>query len=122
MLSRRSVLRLLSVVVLVGCGGPAGTPIENQTVTAACGMCLFSMREAKGCMWAVEIEGTPYLVQGALPRDHENHSPDGMCNVKRQVVVDGHLREDRFVATRFDLLPAESVPEKPTFSPEDVHP
>ena len=112
----------MAVSVLVGCAGPPGIPVENRTVTAACGMCLYSMKEAKGCMWAVELDGASYLVQGVLPRDHENHAPDGMCNVKREVVVDGHLREDRFVATRFELLPAEDVPEKPNFTPEDLHP
>jgi len=113
---------MMFAMVLVGCGGPTGIPVENRTIEAGCGMCLYSMKEAKGCMWAADIDGTPLLVNGALPRDHENHAPDGMCNVKRQVVVDGHIRGDRFVATRFELKPAENVPEVPKFTPEDEHP
>jgi len=112
----------LSATIITGCGGPTGIPVENRTVEAACGMCLYSMAEAKGCMWAVKIDGAHYLVNGQLPRDHENHAPDGMCNVKRQVVVDGHIRDDHFVATRFELLPPEILPEVPKYTPEDVHP
>ena len=85
-------------------------------------MCLFSMKEAHGCMWAVEIDGVNYLVNGELPRDHDNHAPDGMCNMTRQVVVDGQIRGDHFVATRFELLDPSAVPEKPTYTPDDQHP
>ncbi len=109
-------------MVLAGCLGDPGTSVVNRTVTAGCGLCLYSMPEAGGCAWAVEIDGTTYLATGALPRDHENHAPEGMCNMKRQVVVDGNIRGDRFVATRFDLQAPGTVPEKPRYTPEDEHP
>ena len=58
---------------------------------------------------------------GALPTDHENHAPDGMCNMTRTVRVTGEIRGKNFIASKFDVLSAEDVPAEPKYTPEDVH-
>ncbi len=57
------------------------------------------------CIWAVELEDTPYTVEGALPQDHDSHAHDGMCNMKREAVVSGEMKDGKFVATSFELVP-----------------
>jgi hypothetical protein len=106
---------------LSACKGKPVTRLKGETVRAACAMCIFEMQGVRGCLWAVEIAGKFYLADGNLPKNHENHSPTGMCNMERKAVVDGELRGGRFVATRFDLKPATSPPEKPRFTPRDIH-
>lgn len=96
--------------------------VENREVTTACGRCVFGMAEATvGCPWAVEIDGRRYMVQGRVPEAHENHAPDGICNMPRRALVDGRIRGNRFIASRFELKPARNVPAKPRFTPDDEH-
>ena len=116
-------LALAAVALLAACGS-SGPSLTDQVAPVACGMCIFKMPEAKGCVWAIEIEGEHYLVQsGQLPKDHMQHAPDGMCNMTRQARVTGQVEGERFVASQFELLPAQadSVPAAPTFTEEGVH-
>jgi hypothetical protein len=80
------------------------------------------MERASGCFWAIEIGERHYPVS---PKDlvvgHENHGPEGMCNMSRQARVDGEVKGGRFLASRFELLPATDVPIVPTFTPADKH-
>jgi hypothetical protein len=112
---------LVGVAALsVGCGSNS-TEVVDRTVKVGCGMCQFGMPHPGGCYWAVEIDGKVVPARGqALPSDHDNHAPDGMCNVTRDAVVSGTLYETYFLATRFDLQPVEA-PEHPQFGPDDVH-
>lgn len=86
--------------------------LTNTTVTVGCGMCQLGKSDDKSCKWAVEIEDTPYTVEGALPHDHDSHAADGMCKTKRTAVVDGELKDGTFVATRFELVPVEGGKKK----------
>lgn len=101
--------------------GQATKELTGERVRAACAMCIFKMKGVRACQWAVEIEGKFYLADGNIPKNHENHSPTGMCNMARYAVVDGKLIGGRFVATRFDLEPPEEVPKNPRFTPKDTH-
>ena len=84
------------------------TAVASQVVVAGCQMCMFGAADAKGCFWAVELEGKNYLVESdKLPKDHQSHGPEGMCTVKREVTLQGWIDGDAFVATQFDLLPFE---------------
>jgi len=116
------LMRLLAVLAFVGSALACnrGPELEGATVTVGCGRCIFGMEGLKSCPWAVELEGKHYLVQGPLPEDHATHAPDGICNMRRQAIVDGQLKGDRFVATRFELLPAKDVPTSPRFT-TDAH-
>ncbi len=115
---RLALLLLLSFLVLPACS--SDTKVAEQTVTVACGACQFGMEDAGGCKWAAEIDGQHYMVNGPLPHDHNSHAPDGMCNMKRQAKVAGTIRDDLFVASSFELLPAEGVPEQPKFDETDT--
>jgi len=104
-----------------GCGGDAPIPIEGQTITVACGQCVFEMEGVEGCPWAAEIDGVRYLVQGAVPQQHQSHAVDGICRMERQAVVDGVIRDEILVVSRMELLPAEGVPEDADELHEHVH-
>ncbi len=111
----------LFLLGLLACG-PDPIAVRDQTVTAACGMCQLNLPDTRGCYWAVEIDGKAYPVTGPTPKDHKNHAPDGMCNVKREAVVDGEIRGATFVARRFELKGLlEAVPENPRYTEADIH-
>ncbi len=83
------------------------TPVIGKVVDASCGQCQFEM-EGTGCELAVRIDGKSYFVDGASIDDHgDAHAADGMCNAIRKGKVTGEIRNDRFFATSFELLPAE---------------
>lgn len=83
--------------------------IADQTLEASCGQCQFEM-EGSGCDLAVRIDGKSYYVDGAKMDDHgDAHGDDGMCNCIRQAKVSGEVKDGRFVATSFELLPAEKT-------------
>lgn len=120
------MFRAFALTLLMACGGGELASLEGETVDVACGMCVYKLGAGTtGCYWSMDHEGTarPIIAPGLLPKDHENHAPDGMCNMKRQAVVTGKVYDNRFVATSFDLLPAktDTVPEAPEFTPEDEH-
>jgi len=55
---------------------------------------------------AVRIDGKPYLVNGSNIDDHgDAHASDGLCNAIRRAKVTGEIKDDRFVAEGFELLP-----------------
>ncbi|TNE86020.1 MAG: hypothetical protein EP330_24100 [Deltaproteobacteria bacterium] len=107
-------------IVLVGCGEPA-VKVMSRQVTVACGTCIFRLPNGRGCYWAAEIDGKYYPVTGNVPKDHENHSPEGMCNMKRTAIVDGEISGTTFIATRFELQPAEAPAVDPTYTEDDAH-
>ena len=79
--------------------------LVTQVVEASCGECQFNM-EGSGCDLAVRIDGKPYFVDGAKIDDHgDAHSPQGMCNCIRKANVTGEIKNGRFVASAFDILP-----------------
>ena len=111
---------------LNGCGGSSQTGVTMQTVDVACARCVFRMDESRledvpGCPWAAEIEGETYLVYGPVPHDHSNHAPDGICNMRRQAAVEGNVRNGKFIASSFTLLPAADIPSQPAFTEADEH-
>ncbi|MBM3902652.1 MAG: hypothetical protein FJ379_11285 [Verrucomicrobia bacterium] len=77
-------------------------------VDAACGECLFGL-PGKGCDLAVRVEGRSYYVNGVdMDSLGDAHAKDGLCEVIRKAKVTGEVRNGRFVASTFDLLPAGS--------------
>lgn len=81
---------------------------KTQTVESACGQCQFGMKDKKGCDLAVRIDNKTYFVDGTSMNDHgDAHAKDGMCSAVRKAEVTGEVKENRFVATSFKLLPAE---------------
>jgi hypothetical protein len=64
------------------------------------------MRNVTGCKLAVKIDGTPYIVTGSDIDNHgDAHAPDGLCNSARAAVIEGTIKDGRFAAKKFELLP-----------------
>jgi len=79
--------------------------IESRIVEAACGECQFGM-PGKGCDLAVRMDGQSYFVDGAGIDDNgDAHAQDGLCNAVRKARVAGEVRDGRFIASAFELLP-----------------
>jgi len=81
------------------------TEPKPQVVEASCGQCQFGMK-GHGCDLAVRIDGKPYFVDGTGIDDHgDSHAGDGFCSKIRKAEVVGEVKNNRFVATSFKLLP-----------------
>jgi hypothetical protein len=110
----RSAIVVTTLLLAVACS--RGTTIETREVDAACGLCIYKQQGKGGCHWAVDIDGRIVSATGpAVPTNeqHDAHGPDGMCNMKRRVIIEGTLEDKQFYATRFELKPAENVPTHP---------
>jgi len=76
-----------------------------KVVDVSCGQCQFGMK-AQGCALAVRLDGKSYFVDGASLDDFgDAHAADGFCNAVRQAEVIGEVKNGRFVATYFKLVP-----------------
>lgn len=96
----------------------AQTAAKSQIVDASCGQCQFGMKSKAGCDLAVRIDGKPYFVEGTDIHKHgDAHAADGFCSVVRKAEVTGEIKNEKFVATSFKLLPME----QPKHSEHDGH-
>lgn len=77
----------------------AAKTITEQTVDAACGVCIYKMPGVTGCPLAVKIDGKAYLVEGAEWPNHD------YCDRNCQAVASGRIEGDKFIATRFTAKP-----------------
>ena len=78
---------------------------KSQLVEASCGQCNFGL-SGNGCTLAVKIGEKAYYVDGTSLDDHgDAHAKDGICSVVRKAKVEGEVVGDKFVATKFELLP-----------------
>lgn len=79
---------------------------KPQIVEASCGQCKFGMKDKKGCDLAVRIDGKSYFVEGTHINDHgDAHAEDGFCLTIRQAEVVGEVKNNKFVVSKFKLLP-----------------
>lgn len=82
---------------------------EGLVVEAACGECMFGL-EGEGCDLAVRIDGHAYFVDGTKIDEHgDAHAEDGFCSLVRKAKVKGEIKDGRFVAESFELLPVEEA-------------
>lgn len=80
---------------------------KTEVVEASCGQCQFGLKGG-GCDLAVRIDGQAYYVDGSSMGDHgDAHAHDGMCNAIRKAEVSGEVKDGRFVAEHFKLLPSK---------------
>lgn len=88
------------------------TAQKPQVVEASCGQCKFGMK-GKGCSLAVRIDGKPYFVDGTGIEDHgDSHAEDGFCSAIRKAEVVGEVKDGRFAASSFKLLPQKKEKKK----------
>jgi hypothetical protein len=113
-------VRYLAIVTSMRAAALACVPLLTAIAavpSGGCGTCRFRLTSHPGCWWAAELGGAVVPVTGpALPQDHDDHGPEGMCNVTRAAVVSGRLYPTHFIATRFDLGPVEEPVD-----PSQVH-
>ena len=104
---RLSFLIFCTALLLGGCASRpvAGLP-TSTVVEAACGECMFGMK-GSDCDLAIRMNGHGYFVDGVnMDSLGDAHAKDGMCKAIRKARVTGQIKEGRFVATSFELLPA----------------
>ena len=96
--------------LLAGCTTPKPVVLSQPTVVDfACGECLFHMK-GDGCDLAVRVDGHAYYVEGVdESKLGDAHAKDGICSVVRKARVTGAVKDGRFVATSFEVLPASDV-------------
>lgn len=81
---------------------------KTQIVEASCGQCQFGMKDKKGCDLAVRIDGKSYFVEGTKLDSHgDAHAADGFCSAVRKAEVVGEIKDNKFIASSFKLLPVE---------------
>ena len=86
---------------------PALATYKDATVEASCGQCQFGM-EGEGCTLAVRLYGEGLYVEGTDIDDHgDAHAADGFCEMVREARVTGEVRDGKFHAEAFALLPQE---------------
>jgi hypothetical protein len=114
-----TVVTMCAAVGLAGCGGGGGSseetaavppsPVEVEVAFAAledreievgCGLCIYHMDAADGCITAALVEGTPMLVDGG---DINAHSA-GLCAGAARAIASGRVEDGRLVVTRLDLI------------------
>lgn len=84
--------------------GACTSPKPPRLVEASCGQCMFEL-PGESCDLAIRMDGKTYFVDGTSIDEHgDAHAADGMCNAIRKARVEGHVAEDRFQATFFELL------------------
>ena len=100
---------ILFGLLLIGCVTRPPVALTTPTVVdAACGECLFGL-PGKGCDLAVRVDGRSYYVDGVdMDSLGDAHAKDGMCEVIRKAKVTGEVRNGRFMASTFELLPVGS--------------
>jgi len=97
---------LLVAFLTLGINAMNAQEKKPQVVEASCGQCQFGMKGKAGCDLAVRIDGKTYFVDGTDINKHgDAHAEDGFCSAIRKAEVVGEIKNDRFVASSFKLLP-----------------
>jgi hypothetical protein len=82
------------------------TQKEPFNAEVSCGQCNFKMKDKIGCDLAIKIDDKTYFVEGTHLDDHgDAHADDGLCSTIRKAEVKGEIKNNKFYATSFKLLP-----------------
>lgn len=105
----------LSLATLLGGCGSEATPPKAEILKASCGMCQLNQRDQRGCIINVVHKGEVLpLVGGPKLTMEEMHAPGGFCVTIRKAKVIGKVKDDRFIASSWELLPIdENTPSLP---------
>ena len=104
---------VLILSLLTGCGEQAQTNksvklVKDKVVPASCGLCKFGLPNTK-CELAVKIDEEAYFVEGVDTGDHDSfHEPEGYCMMTRKARVSGVVKNKKFIASSYELLPVEN--------------
>jgi len=108
MMPNHLFLTFFTALLLGGCATqPSSVALLKPTVVeAACGECKFGLK-GDDCDLAIRVDGHSYFVDGVNPDSlGDAHAKDGICESIRKARVTGEVKNGRFVATSFELLPA----------------
>jgi len=84
-----------------------------QVVEASCGQCQFGLTDKQGCDLAVRIDGKSYWLDGTNIHGHgDAHGAGGFCTTVRKAEVVGEIKDGRYKASSFKLLPIEKPKDK----------
>lgn len=100
------ILAIAIGFLMTGCTTARPVVLTQPTVVeVACGECLFRM-PGKGCDLALRLDGHAYYIDGVnLDSLGDAHAKDGMCSIIREARVTGEVKDGRFIASSFQLLP-----------------
>ena len=117
MLNQPTAFRCFALTLALALGGASGCQTGGRRIgtaprefaqseriaTAGCALCIFEM-DVDDCVLGVKIDGVAYLVKGKGIDDlGDAHASDGLCSIAREAVVAGKVKDNRFVATSFEL-------------------
>ena len=109
----KKIIAIAFLFLALGANAQDKKITKPQVVEASCGQCNFGMKDKKGCDLAVKIDGKNYFVDGTTIDDHgDSHGKDGFCSVIRKAEVTGEVKNNRFVARIFKLVPEKEFPKK----------
>ena len=95
-----------AMLLFAGCATSRSVVFTSPTeVEASCGECLFGLK-GDGCDLAIRVNCRSYYVDGVqMDALGDAHAADGMCEVIRKARVTGAIKDGRFVASSFQMLP-----------------
>jgi hypothetical protein len=80
--------------------------IDNAKALAGCSKCVFHSSDK--CSLAVKIDDEVYEVEGSSLKDHGRpRAKDGLCKVEREAEISGEIKDGKFLAFNFKLLPMQ---------------
>ncbi len=118
------------LIILILCGGMLTATAQTKAgatskpdagkelllVDASCGQCQFDL-PGKSCDLAIRINGKAYFVDGSNIDSHgDAHANDGFCNAVRKAKVAGEIKNGRFQASYFKLIPESDKDKEPTLN------
>ena len=78
----------------------------NAKALAGCSKCVFHSSDK--CSLAVKIDYEVYEVEGSSLKDHgKPRAKDGLCKVEREAEISGEIKDGKFLAFNFKLLPMQ---------------
>ena len=78
--------------------------LDNQTVEAGCGSCIYKLEGGEGCYLAIKVGNKAYPVEGTDVDAHEA----GLCSAVQSAVVTGKMHGDgSILASEFKFAKAE---------------
>ena len=105
---KKMLLALTTGLLLITSCGQSDSIIIEQKVEISCGQCNFNM-DGNACDLAIRIGDNTYFTDGSSIDDHGNsHATDGFCSVIRKAIVSGEIKNERFIASEIEILPAKN--------------
>jgi hypothetical protein len=106
------LIKILTVVMLLASSSvllaqnSSEKELNKTKAKAGCSKCIY--HKSKKCALAVKIDDTVYQVEGSSLKDHGNsRKKNGLCRTEREVEVSGEIKDGKFYASHFALLPMQ---------------